>query len=285
MRFISIFCLSFLLCGCQYLKPTVSEEDQPIAQVDGIMLYKKELAALLPIGITGLDSTSLAQKTVNDWIKRQLILSKAKAEIAYDEEEIERKVTDYRFALVTHEFEKFYINAHLNKDVSIEEIQAYYDQRPANFLLKQNIVKCLYVKIPSSFSGMNQLRRNIRSYPSTNKADIEEITYQYAVQSFLEDSLWLSFDEVIMNTPMKDMTNKAQFLENTTFTETRDSEYTYFLKILDYKISENISPIEFVKEDIVNIIINKRKLALKKELEKTIYEEAKKSKKFEIFTR
>jgi hypothetical protein len=267
------------------LKSTKNQEDQAIAEVGGIILYKKELAALLPIGIAGSDSASLAQKTVNDWIKKQLILAKAKSEIAYDEKEIERKVTDYRYELVTHEFEKFYINAHLNKEVSSVEIQAYYDQRPANFLLKQNIVKCLYVKIPSDFSGMNQLRRNIRSYPTTNKSDIEAISYQYASQSFLEDSLWVSFDEVIMNTPLKGMANKVQFLENTTFTETRDNDYTYLLRIIDYKTSENISPIEFVKEDIVNIIINKRKLALKKELEKTIYEEAKKSKKFEIFTR
>ena len=38
-----------------------------------------------------------------------------------------------------------------------------------------------------------------------------------------------------------------------------------------------------VKEDIENIIINKRKLALKKELHETIYEEALKTKKFEVY--
>ncbi|MFT5570737.1 MAG: hypothetical protein ACI9RP_002794 [Cyclobacteriaceae bacterium] len=49
-------------------------------------------------------------------------------------------------------------------------------------------------------------------------------------------------------------------------------------------MSDQVSPLEFIREDIENIIINKRKLALKKELEKAIYEEATVKKNFEIFS-
>ena len=40
----------------------------------------------------------------------------------------------------------------------------------------------------------------------------------------------------------------------------------------------------YVREDIENIIINKRKLGLKKKLYETIYEEALKTKKFEVYS-
>jgi peptidyl-prolyl cis-trans isomerase SurA len=57
----------------------------------------------------------------------------------------------------------------------------------------------------------------------------------------------------------------------------------YFLKIDAYKISDNVSPLEFVKHDIKNIILNKRKVELAKKLEDDVYENAAKRKDFEVF--
>ncbi len=62
-----------------------------------------------------------------------------------------------------------------------------------------------------------------------------------------------------------------------------DEDYTYYLKILDYKISEETSPLEFVKDQIKHIIVNKRKLALSGKLEDQIYSKALNEKDFEIF--
>lgn len=258
-------------------------EQKPLARVDNTYLFETDVISFLPVGLSGGDSASLAEKLIDDWVKKQLLMSRAKAEIAYDENLLERKVQDYRYNLIVHEFEKFYINAHLSKEVSQKEIETYYEERAENFTLKQNIVRCLYIKMPLSFQGINQLRRNVRSYPNVNKEDITEVCYQYAAQSFLEDSIWVNFDEVIINTPLKGLSNKIQFLEKTTFSETRDDQFAYFLRVLDYKFSDQVPPLEYVREDIVNIIINKRKLALKKELEKAVYEEAKKSNRFEVF--
>ena len=72
-------------------------------------------------------------------------------------------------------------------------------------------------------------------------------------------------------------------MEKTVYSETRDESYIYLFRIVEYKISDQIAPLEYVREDIENIIINKRKLALKKKLYETIYEEALKTKKFEVY--
>ena len=70
---------------------------------------------------------------------------------------------------------------------------------------------------------------------------------------------------------------------NNKYYETNDETYFYALKIFDYKISNEIAPLEWVREDIKKIIINKRKVALSKELEDKIYERAEKNNDFEIY--
>jgi DNA-binding transcriptional regulator GbsR (MarR family) len=78
--------------------------------------------------------------------------------------------------------------------------------------------------------------------------------------------------------------NKIQFLRRTSYHETTDDNYQYFLKIMEYKLSDEISPLEWVYDDIVRIIINKRKVELAKELEEGIYERAVQNSDFEIFS-
>jgi hypothetical protein len=255
----------------------------PIAKAGDFYLYEDDLQGLIAESVNKEDSSRLADKYTQEWIKKQLMISRAEEEINLNEAEIERRLLDYRYALIVHEFEKFYIDAHLDENVGDDEILNYYNEKSDNFLLKQNIIKCLYIQVPKSSPNLNTLRRNVRNYPQTNKEDIREYCYQYAIKSYLEDSSWVNFEEVIYNTPLKNVDNKIQFLENTTYSETTDEDYIYFLRILDFKISDEISPLEFIRDDIENIIINKRKLALKQELEKAIYDEAVKNNEIEIY--
>ena len=112
---------------------------------------------------------------------------------------------------------------------------------------------------------------------------MREYAFQFADNYSLEDSTWIKFDEVTRNSPFSTITNKVQFLKRTRYVEEEDSLYLYLLKINEYKISEEISPLEFVKDDIRNIIVNKRKVALVKELENEIFEEAKKDEDYQIY--
>jgi hypothetical protein len=272
------------MSGCQYIQQKKDvEANKPLARAGDSYLYNDDLSGLIPSNLSPSDSGKLTEKLINDWIKKELIVNKAEAEISIDQVEIERKTKAYKYALIVHEFEKLYINSHLEVNVDESEINNYYNEKSENFLLKQSIVRCLFAKIPKSSPDFNQIRRNMRNYPNTNKKDIQDYCYQFAVQSFLDDSLWVNFDELILNTPLMEVNNKTRFLSSTTYSETRDDDYIYLLKIMEYKISDQVSPLEYIREDIESIIINKRKLSLKKELEKVIYDEAFNTGSFEIY--
>ena len=282
MRF-GIFLIVLCCMGCEFFKPKEINAEKPIAKANNKMLYSSDLDGLFPKNTSTSDSTKLAEKYIEDWIKKQLMIDKSEAAIDFNEAEIERKVLDYRYALMVHSYEKKFIQQNLNENVSQDSIEAYYNEKADNFLLKQNIVKCIFAQIPKNAPNINQFRRNFRAYPEGNIEDLKSYVTQFATKSYLEDTTWIIFDELILTTPLEDLQNKNQFLSRNKYSETSDENYIYFLSIFDYKISDEVSPLEFIREDIANIIINKRKIALKKELEERIYEEAERNKLFEIY--
>ena len=179
---------------CDYLNKNQRPKSQPIARVGDNYLYAQDLVKDMPLGLSALDSGRLVDKYIDDWIKKQLLIIKANEELSISEINIDRKVEDYRYALIMHEFEKIYIRSHLNTQVTQEEIESYYFERSENFLLKQNIVQCMFAKIPVSAPDITQIRRNIRNFPNTDIQDIKNYCYQFADLSFLDDSIWISLD-------------------------------------------------------------------------------------------
>ncbi len=282
MRIVLLGCIIFL-SSCEFFKPKQEVEEVPLATAVSNNLYPSDLEGLLPQYISHEDSVKLVDKYVEDWVKKQLMIFRSSQVIDYNEAEIERKVLDYRYALIVHNFEKQYIFKNLDSEVNQEDIENYYQVKSDNFLLKQNIIRCIYAQVPSSSPEINQFRRNFRAYPESNLEDIKAYCSRFSVKSFLEDSLWVIFDDVILGTPLENIENKTDFLSRNTYSETTRDDQVHFLKIFDFKISDEISPLEFIREDIKSIIINKRKLTLKEELEEKIYNEAREENLFEIY--
>ena len=276
---IGIFCLA----GCQYFQPKQDITEKVIAQVGDKTLTESNLSELTPANLSDEDSAKFGEKFVNDWIKKQLMIQRAEDVIDFNEARIQSKVLDYQYALMVHELEEKYIDANLNEEVSALEIKTYYQEKSENFILRENLSKCVYFKIPGNAPQIWRLRRSIKNYPA-DSVQMWEYADEYAVKAFTEDSVWVKFDEVLLETPMKEVTDKTQFLKRNSYIEVSDEDFIYFLKIMDYKLVGEIAPLEFIAESVKDVIINKRKIALKKELEKKIYDEAVQTNAFEIYT-
>lgn len=282
MRIILLFNI-VLLTGCQYLQPKKETKGLVVAKVGDVELMATNLKEFIPANLSNNDSTAFVEKFTSDWIKKQLMIQKAEEAIDFNKAQIQQKVLDYQYALMVHELEQKYIEEHLNDQVSEEEIEKYYQENSENFVLRQNLAKCLYFKIPSRAPNIWRFRRGLRNYPR-DTTEVWEYADEHAIKTFKEDSVWVLFDEILLETPMKELSNKTNFLKSNKSIEVSDEEHTYFLKIFEYKLVGEIAPLSFIKESVVDIIINKRKIALTKELEKNIYEEAEQTNAFEIYT-
>jgi len=290
IRHIVLFLLLMAgVSGCELIrwkneKPSKSVGPKPVARVNDQFLYEDELAGIVDQKATPEDSAARMTAYVNSWIRKQLIIQEASKRMNIDEAAVERKLLDYRYSLISYEYQNVYIRQHLNSVVTEKEIADYYASHFDNFTLKQNIVRGTYIKVPKSAPRTQKLKDMIFSRKDKDREELRSYCLSFSVAYHLGDSSWIEFDKLVVNSPIAEIPNKIQFLKTNPYYETSNADYLYFLKVNEYKISDNVSPLEFVKEDIRNILLNKRKVELARALEDEVYENAVKQKNFEIFS-
>nr|WKN38552.1 peptidyl-prolyl cis-trans isomerase [Tunicatimonas sp. TK19036] len=257
---------------------------QPIARVYDNYLYLQDLEGIVDDNASPSDSADIMNRYIDSWIKKQLLIAEAASQMKIDEAELERKILDYRYALIVYEFEKNYVNQRVETNVTEGAIEKYYQENKENFELKNNIIKGIFAKVPQEAPRTGRLRSLFQGQLTDEvREEIKSYCLSFATSYSLDDSTWYNFEEVIANTPLVSIPNKVQFLQKNEFIETSDDLYVYFVKVMDYKISDQISPLEFVRDDITKIITNQRKVALTKDLEEEIYQDAKDNNHFEVF--
>lgn len=284
---IYILLLTAGLFSCEFIKMKKEDdlraESKPIARAHDKYLYQEDLEGLVPPNMSGDDSIQRVERYIDNWAKKQLLIEEASKKIEFDEAEIERKILDYRYSLMGYEYQTYFINNNLNTEVTEEQIKEYYNENIDNFTLKQNIIRGVYLKVPNGAPKTSNIKSLLMSTDPSDFEELKSYGLSFAIEYQLYDSVWMVFDDVVKNSPMAEIPNKVQFLQNNNFIETSDKDYLYFLRIKEYRISDNTSPLEYVRDDIKNIIINKRKVELAKMLEEEVYEKALKNNEFEIF--
>jgi hypothetical protein len=260
------------------------ENREAVARVNNTYLYKDELAGIAALGSTKEDSAARVEAYVDSWIRKELLIQEAARKININEAEVERKILDYRYSLIAYEYQSYYIKQNLDTVFTDEEVKKYYKDNIDNFILKQNIVRATFIKVPKNAPKMNKLKDWIYSNEEDDRQNLKSFCLSFSVAYHISDSTWMIFDDLVRNSPLMEIPNKVQFLKQNPYYETDDDNYLYFLKVDEYRISDNVSPLEFVTDEIQNIILNKRKVELAKKLEDEVYENALERKDFEIIT-
>jgi len=279
--------LVWLCSGCDFIKfkKTTSSESsdrKPVARVNDVYLYQDELVGFVPKGTVEEDSVSRVQAYVNSWVRKQLLIQEAARKINIDEADIERKILDYRYSIIAYEYQTEHIKENLDTLIAPGEIEAYYNQNKDNFVLKQNIVQATFIKVPKNAPRTAKIKDLIFSGREKDQKELKSYCLSFSAAYHLADSSWIIFDDLVRNSPLAEIPNKIQFLKSNPYYETSDDDYLYFLKVERYEITDSTSPLEFVRKDIKNIILNKRKVELAKQLEDEVFKQAENSNRFEI---
>jgi hypothetical protein len=284
----TILLLTTMISGCDFIKMrnknSVDENRKAVARVNTAYLYRDELTGIVPPNASKQDSTAWVEAYVDSWIRKQLLIQEATRKININEAEVERKMLDYRYSIIAYEYQVHYVKQHLDTVVKAGEIAAYYKSNIDNFILKQNIIRGTFMKVPKNAPQTNKIKEWIYSHKDSDKADLKSYCLSFSAAYHISDSTWMIFDELVRNSPLVEIPNKVQFLKSNPYYETDDVAYLYFLKVDEYRITDNVSPLEFVRDEIKNIILNKRKVELAKKLEDDVYNHALDQKEFEIIS-
>jgi hypothetical protein len=278
--------LGLLFSSCDFFKMRSQEEESInaiVASVGNTHLYESDIDHISKETQSELDSSELVSRYVQSWVRKQLVIREAGKNLTINEAEINRKLLDYRYALIAYEYEKAYVEQTLDREVTATEVQAYYEKNMENFALKEIIVRTNFVKLEKNLPQKRQLERLLNSDQSSQKEELKDFALRFANNYFIEDSTWIKFDDIILNTPLSQNSNHVQLLQNDKLISVDDDNYSYYFKILEYRLQDQVPPLEFVRDEISKIIVNKRRVEIAEKLKREIYNKAMDNNEFTIY--
>jgi len=277
--FLLLFSLSFLSCTSY----DSNGREEPIAKVGDRYLYPSDLPEAITFGLTPEDSSSISKKYINKWIRKQLLLQRAELNISTNQQkEINNQLEETRASLMIYQYEKQMINQKLDTIVEDDEITRYYNENLSNFALDENIIKALFVKLSKDAPNISRVRNWYRSDRNEDLTELESYCFQFAEKYDYFDEDWISFDNLLRELPMI-VDDQERYLRYNSYYETEDSLFHYFINIRDYRLKTTTSPIEYITDNILTIILNNRKIQFLIDLENNIYNDAINRQEFEVY--
>lgn len=256
----------------------ITKKDKPqkhLAKVFDTYLNPSDVEGVIPKGSSPSDSARIMNEYVRQWMQEQVLLHQAITNLDPKEIDFSHQIEDYKNSLIIYEYEKELVKEKLDTGVAENEVNDYYEKNQKDFQLKNDIVKIVYVKVNKKAPGQDKLKGWIKSDNVKDKEKLAGYCNQYASNFFLNDNVWLMFDDVLKEIPIQTYNNDL-FLQknNNGFVMIDDTADTYYLGIKGYMIKNSPSPLSFEKDNIKKIILNKRKMELIENMKENSFEQA-----------
>lgn len=271
----------FIIAGCNNRHNQAKEI--PVARAGNVILYYDEIPSHTRENITEPDSIAMIHNYINKWAKQELLFQKAIENLPPELiNDINRQIEDTRVNLVVHEYQRMMMLQKMDTIISEQELRRHYDTNEMSFVLRSNIVKALFIKLPVETPNLYHIRTLARSTSQDDMQELESLCFQFAEKFDDFNERWITMDRLLFE--MKaEISNQDNFLRWNRFYETNDSTTVCFMTIHDYRLRGTLAPFEYVREDIKRIIWNNRRLRFIQDLENGIYNEALKENGFKIF--
>lgn len=279
MRNLPIY-LILLLVSCTRIFQS-SDDDPVVARADDKYLTKSEITQRIPDGMNERDSMTLAQNYINKWIQNEILSRKARESLSSEEQDFTQQMEDYRNSLLLFALEQKLVKMYLDTNVTDQEIERYYNENRPQFELKGNILKFDFVKLKKRSRYLSEFRRLLKAPDFQSRQRLLEYAEKNALDYWFATE-WVSLNQLLDEMPLE-IENQPLFLRRTTYTEADDSLFVYLLRINDYRTSDSLSPLEFERDKIRNIILNSRKINLLEAKRQEIIDEAFKKDEAQIY--
>ena len=280
-----ILIIVVFLVSCEYLQNAKKEDQEGtiIASVGENHLYQSDLDNIIPEDLAKEDSIVLAKSFINTWAKEQLLLQKAQENLSEVKgDEIDELVDKYRQSLYINNFKEKLIKKELDTTVRQFELIKYYNASKENFKLNEELLKIKYVAFGVDFLDKEEV---IEKFKSDNEEDLEaleNLTINFK-DYVLRDSLWISYNDFLEKIPILKGESKRNLLKKSKLIQKEDSLGVYLVAVNEVLKRNDIAPLSYVRGNIKQLILHKRKLELIREIEKTLINDAIKNDNFKEY--
>jgi len=271
--------LSFFSCDTE----EVRDNRVKVARVGNEYFFEEDLLREIPEGLSAEDSLAFVDQYINNWLEEQIVLQKAEEVLPEEKKDVDDRLEKYRKSLLIYAYEQKFIKERLDTTVLESDIEEYYNSHLDDFMLKDYIVKALYLKLSK---GTPNIEKAEQHYQLKMDEDVNEIRYyadQYAVQFYYDPEQWVFFDDVLKVIPLQGV-NVESFIRKKKKLMFEDSSFVYFINVLDFTMKDAVSPLSFEKEKIKTILLNLKTIDLRNQLREDLYLDAKKAQMIETYS-
>jgi hypothetical protein len=261
-----------------------SKDEIPLAKVGNKTLYYSDLMLDFSVGYSKEDSLRILQSEIKHWIMSELMAREADSYLDIKEKDFSRQIEEYKKSLSIFQFEKKWVLNNLDTIVAEADIEGFYNSNKSDFELKTNVLRLRFVKIDNSKpnSVKEQAKRLLFSNSYRDLPILERFCEEYAENYFLDDSVWLIYDDVIKEIPFGNVIQKGTSSGSRKI-ELSDNNYDYFVLINELRIKDDISPLSIEKDNIRLIILQQRKAEMLDSLYQNLFINATNSGTYTIY--
>lgn len=270
-----------MLASCRAISRFL-HDDEVVAEVDGVVLYRSDLDDVLPTGLSDEDSLRLAAQYINSWASDQVFLGIAEQQLSKAEKDVTKELEAYRKALLKYRYEQLYVNERLDTSVSVDLVQQYYDAHADKFVLERPVLKARYLRISSKSPLKDQIKKKMSSSESSDVLEADSLSYSAALKFLTWNGRWIDISvlsgEFGMDSAALLAKRKGPWIEVEDTTGIMNIAY-----IEAFKDKGEMSPVEYSTPAIEDMIVSIRKQELINSLEQNLLEDARQNGKFKTY--
>ena len=282
MHFIPALVLIILQATSCRLISAYIHDDEIVAEAAGHQLYRSELDAAVPAGMTVEDSTYFARQYIVNWASNCIYQDAAEKNLSDSEKNVEKELADYRVSLLKYRYEKRYVNERLDTVVTDQEVQEYYEKNIGKFTLTSPVFKGRFLKISEDSPMLAVIRKKMSSDEVDDVFAADSLAYSSAQKFETWNDGWVDFS--VMTEEFEESEKTLLSIRKGNWIERSDGLGTLnLLYISDIRYAGSKAPYEYCVPRIEDIIISNRKYALVSNLERDLLEEARKNGNFVIY--
>jgi hypothetical protein len=276
---IYLICLYLPVVSCTFIN---GSGKIPLACVDQNVLYLSELQSIIPKDISIEDSILIAEDYIKNWINNELMIKKAQENLTISQKDLAKEIKEYKNSLIIYRYQQQLMEQKLDTLVSEEEIVSFYDSVREDFRLNIDLIKAVSVRIPLEVEHPERVKAFCESSLKQNLEELRLFCTKNGGFCDLNTEDWVDSRSVFQNLPYQPG-NISGFLAKYTTWESRDSRFYYLVRIMDYAQAGTYAPVEYIRENLKEMIINKRKSLFLLKIKEDVYTEGTKNNKFKIY--
>lgn len=234
----------------------------------------------LTYGLSSEDSARVADSYIQQWATSLIVYDRSKE---IKSREIDEMVENYRRSLCQHEWERKQIAQKMPMLIEDSLVLEFYEQNKQHFILDRAILRGLLLIMPVGAPNLEKLKDMVEvPHEEENIEWVEKYAYQYAVgyELFLDD--WKTVEQIAVYMPYsqdelsKQIKQKKQILA-------QDSLNVYLLQVTDFCGKGEYKPLEYVQDEIKELILSQRQVGFIRLLREDLYEKAVQQGKFKRY--